>query len=475
MTHLVLCNMGGREVMLRNQGVLEELRPARPRGEEVWLSYERYAPSLELPILKPALDYILSRGGTGAYRLVLFATDQLDEAAKKTDTLYFARIAARRIPELFGDAFGLPQTQPVEGINPALYDETFAAYDELLRELRSPEVETCTIILAGGTPACNAALLLQGVRYFGERLQAVYPPQGGEPHSLRIGRQVMAAFRQAAASEQLRRMDFANALPYLEELEVQPGLRRLVMYAARRFAFDFHAAQDALETALEEGDAATRQFIRKHLRHSLDTLLSDAQTPQRLLALLVELYWNAAITYQHHGYADFLGRTYRFQEAVLRYLVETIYGLSTDLGSAVRQQNQSAWEVGIQADARLLAHLESSAWEGKPLDWRVIGRPVYKAMLAYALHDESRLPLGERERCQALVERINRLDRLVELRHRTIIGHDFQGVSHELLQQACPKGHAAPPDALAEIMRMLGQDMRQSVYHQIAEFTIANL
>jgi len=484
-TILVLCNVGNRDVMLEGKA------PASPReeGRRLLEDYAVVAPQLSFPIIEPCLRYIIDQNPGGVARLVLYGTDQPDVEHRNKDTLHFAELAARRLPELLKGLVHEAQAVRIQGINPALYDEAFEKFDELLTGLPKEGVEACYVVLCGGVPACNTALLLQGVRHYGDRLQVVYLPQKGEPQELRAGRQVMNAFREAAAIEHLERLDFANALPRLKRLGADPGLINLVAYAAQRFAFDFRSAQATLLQALEDGDQGTRQFIAERLRHDLDALLVDIGDHERLLALLKELYWNALITYRHRRYADFLGRVYRFQEAVLRYLVERIFGLPTDLKPAVREANQVRWNEGISANGRLLAFLESREVEGEPLDWQTISRPTYKALLSYATDEDlgldaegnPLLPPGERQRYAALLDRVNAFDGLVKLRHRTIIGHDFEGVSEaEILKhyKGSPKPggiRRTPVEGLGEIMGMLKVDVRESPYQGVAEFVIQGL
>ena len=481
-TALILCNLGARDVQRRAGGALQGLYPARPRGQEAWEHYDGPADSLALPILEPVITFIASLERARPLRVVLLGTDQDDERHREKDTLFFARIAARRLPELFGEDLVRPEVVLIQRINPALYDEAYEFFDRLLQERRGPQVAVCYAVLAGGIPALNAALLVQGVRHFGERFQAIYPPEGEEPQALRIGRQLLAAFHGAAAAERLEALDFAGALPGLAGIDA--GRRGLVEYAARRLEFDFQAAQAALERALADGDAPTRAFIRKNLRHSLDRLREEAMTPARLAALLRELYWTAEIAYRGGRWTDFLGRIYRFQEAALRYLVESIFHLPTDLDPAVRAANQAAWEAGIQALPGLRAYLEAGREDDRPLDWRVIARPAYKKLLAYALDPptgrdaagQPLVPQKDQGRLEALVKRANSLDGLVELRHRSILGHGFAGVSRASVQAASPERHRAdPPAALAEILRMMGEDLQENPYAAIARFVGAGL
>lgn len=404
------------------------------------------------------------------------------------DTLYTAGLAARRLPEVFRGAVVQAEAVPIRGINPSLYDEAFEAFDRLLARLPHEEAAACYVIICGGVPACNTALLLQGVRHFGSRLRVVYLPQGAEPQELRAGQQVAAAFREAAAVEHLRHLDFANAVPLLEGLHLEPGLEGLVVYAEKRLAFDFPAAQETLLDALREGTPMVREFINERLRHDLDPLLEEGQGFRRFQALLRELVWNASITFEHRRYADFLARVYRFQEAALRYLVEMTFGISTSLGPEGREENQARWEQAIRANGALLAFLEAQKVDDRPLDWRNIRRPTYKAMLAYAAGERGLdaegsplIPPEKREWFRALVRRINALDGLVELRHRTIIGHGFVGISRgQLLERyKGPRGsdgcRRTPVEGLEEILHMLGIPVRESPYEAVSHFVIARM
>jgi hypothetical protein len=484
MALLILCNIGARDVMWEDQ----EIRPAREGGERLLRELERdpgQAARLRFPILEPCLRYLLSRHrAERPWQVILFGTDQPDPKHRGSDTLYFAEIIARHLPGRLREAgfredFRV-EARRIEGINPALYDEAFEAFGRLLPPL--PEgFQHAYVILAGGTPACNMGLLLQGIRRYGERLRALYPPYGGEPHELRVGHQILQAFQEAAVRDRLQEGDFARAEALLRDLGAPPGLIALAAYAARRMEFDFEGAREALDQAMREGDAATRDFIRQRLLHDLDPLLGPGDPPRRWEALLRELFWNARAAYRSGRYADFLGRVYRFQEALLRYLVETLLGLPTDLAREVREETRRRWEEGIRGNPALLRFLEQQEVEGQPLDWRQISRPTYKALLAFAIEKggtdaEGRplVPEGERGRYQALLKQVNQLDPLVERRHRTIIGHDFVGVSEEDLRAAYAPWREGkvddPVEGLARILEMLRIDTRDDPYSAIADF-----
>ena len=476
MKNLVLCNIGARDVQLSEGGTLLELRPPRSQGRKVLNEYPDYAGRIVLPILEPALRFVLQSTPQETCNVVLFGTDQKEGEYLETDTLYFADIAAKRVAELFPFS---AESRLLERANPAFYDETFELFGRLLPEFALGAYNRCFVILAGGTPACNSALLLQGVRLFGSSLQAVYIPPKKDALLLRIGRQIGTAFQEAAAIDHLNRLDFANALPGMEEIGADPGLKALVKYAAQRFAFDFPSARQSLQTAVRDGNRTVREFCDT-LRHNLDRLPAGDDATDDLPVLIEELHWNAVITYQHRRYADFLGRVYRFQEATLRCMVEEIFGLSTDLAPAVRTANQQAWEGYIAANRPLVTFLESRRVDDQPLNWRSISRPVCQAMLSYVLDEKHAaaaapiLPAVEVEhpRYQALFKRVNALDRLVDFRHRTIIGHGFKGVSEQEILANSPDG-LPPAKYLGKTVQILRKkDLSESAFHEIARFVV---
>ncbi len=480
MTICVLCNLGLRDV--RFDG--DPITPARVQGKVLVERKDLASAHFSFPILQSSLAYILNRHSHGIDQLIIFATDQPEESEHhKNDTLYFADLVQQHLATVCNGQVHSMLVKLIQHINPSFYDEALEVFDTLLADVPKLDIDACYILLGGGIPACNTALLFHGVRYYGDRLHVIYTPEGGSSQEIRASSQVEAGFQEAAAIKHLERLDFANAVPILAKLNIQRGLHHLAEYAAQRFNFDFSSAQTTLDAVRREGDTEVRRFVeRKQTLLILDAqAIEDQQkplTPQQILALLCELHWNAAITYQHHRYADFLGRVYRFQEAVLRYLIEMIFKLSTDLKPALRQKTLTEWESGIKAHVELWETLEQTKVENKPLDWRMINRPTYQAMLSYALKQNraadgtSLMTPGEQKQREAILDRLNKLNRLVELRHRTIIGHDFQGVSAELIAQYfTPSGdEQTPVDRLATILRMLQADIQKSPYDAISSF-----
>lgn len=465
---------------------------ARQAGRRLW-DHPEAADSLAFDILEPCLEYVTARHHRPVDRLVLFGTDQPErlvaEHHRQKDTLHLAAVMARRYQEQVAVRVRKAEARQVKGINAALYDEAFEAYGKLLADLPR-EVVACYLVITGGMPACNAALLLQGVRRWAERARVLYVPEGGAgPRELRAGEQILASFRRAVVEAHLQRLDFSAAWPLMATIDVLRALRGLAAYGQQRLDLNFDLAQETLLAEVERfGNPETRRFLDT-VRHDLDPLLEEADSTGRLRALLAELYWNSETVYEQRRYADFTARVYRFQEAVLRYLVETIYSWPTDLGPKARQATVDAWNQALLADTRLMTYLTEKGVNGWPLTARQINRFSFNALLAYAREPdrgqgEEAQPIVPPDRqllLQAQLKRLNAFDGLVELRHRSVVGHDFEGVSLVKIHAAYPngekddQGQPDPVKGMRLLLMALGVDVRHNPYRRLAEFIAYHL
>jgi hypothetical protein len=487
MSALVLCNLGNSDLQADGQ------RPRQPRadGERLWQEFGEQR--LVLPIIEPCLAHLLGEGVT-IERLVLFYTDQPSNpqteerdrngiSLRDKDTLWYARIAARLLRERLGDRPGAIELQRVErgrgqDINPSMYDEAFDAYGDLIARVYTPGDTSCYVLMAGGIPACNAALQIQALSAYGQRCRFIYQPEGGAPYELRVGAQIQATFRRATALEALDRRDFATALRNVEALEhPDPALIELLRYACYREAFDFERARAALSRSLRAANGAVRIFLTE-LRPELERLIDRND----MAALLREVHASARITYENGRYADFLGRVFRFQEAALRYIVEQKLGLPTDMSKANEPINGPAFRNGIASDSGLKAALEATTIDGKPLRFETPNLPTMQAMLRYITEPAACRPDGSPYLSKADIGRygqakklLDKISALAQLRNRSIIAHGFAGVSREALDAACGGDAAGIVREIAEVIKLVGLGTPDSPFDRIAEQAAAML
>ncbi len=503
---LVVCNVGNRDVQVRDRAMAEglgialgrELGPpwtiwgARDGGRRLWEQAEAEA-GLSFDILDPCLAHVVGRHGRAIDRLVLFGTDQPEglvaERHRQKDTLHFAEVMARHYRSQRAVPIRQAEALQVRGVDAALYDEAFEAYGKLLAELPQ-KVDACYLVISGGMPACNAVLLLQGVRRWGERARVLYLPEGrAEPRELRAGAQILASLQRAVVEAHLERLDFAAARALLPAVDAPRCVHGLVAYGQQRLDFDFDTARATLLDEVERhGDLAVRRFVDS-VRCDLDPLCGDAGSTERLRTLLAELFWNSEIAFEQQRYADFLARVYRFQEAVLRYLVETTYGWPTDLGPEAREATVLAWRGALEQSPGLTAYLAARGVEGQSLTARDINRVLYGKVLAFAVDaeaggDDDGQPAPAPERrgfLKAQLRRVGALDGLVALRHRTIVGHDFDGVSLARILAAYPngekdaRGQPDPVRGMRVFLEALRVPVRDNPYRRLAAFVAGRL
>jgi len=195
------------------------------------------------------------------------------------------------------------------------------------------------------------------------------------PRELRAGEQILGSFQRAVAEAHLARLDFASALPLMVTSSAHRALQGLVAYAQQRLDFDFDTAQATLlDEVMRHGDAEIRRFADT-LSQDLDALRADGSPGDRLKALLAELFWNSEIAFQQRRYADFLARVFRFQEAVLRYLVETFCIWPTDTGPKAKQATVEAWNRRLTENPALRTHFTEKGVKGGRLSAKSTASP----------------------------------------------------------------------------------------------------
>jgi hypothetical protein len=205
-------------------------------------------------------------------------------------------------------------------------------------------------------------------------------------------------FDARVIARQVGDFNYAGALGSLEQSRLgTPLLLGLLRFGRFRLAFDFNRAFDAL-VAIEEP-------LRAELTREIAPLRQG-----RSSALLRELYYNALVKLAVCEYSDFLGRVFRFQEAVLRHVAQELTGLTLE---------RSCWLALDRVDGgKLRAHLER-----------------------YRLPSGDRLNLGgdfnrrtleailEHYRCNDLLAALRVVNDYSDLRNRCIVAHGYEGLS----------------------------------------------
>ena len=493
---LLLTNVGNRDVSLDGQpvGNQKRVRTESQKLLEEWEGLEKegrkddleaLAARMALPILQQALQWVLEEHGR-VDELVLYATDQAEGTEfhlREQDTLHLAELMKRWLNRQRWKSegkLGEVKVRVLHGLNPSLYDQAFARYEKEMRPSWREEFDLCVVVPAGGTPACNMALLFRAIQAFGRRAQTVYVPRDGPPLSLRIAQELHQSLQNHALRAALDRCDFAAARALMEENGYDEAWLHLVRYAEHRFAFDFEAARKALRRAHDTCSGRDLEVLPALVdRHQRQLVLLESGNVQ---ARTEELYHNACWTYRQGRYVDFLGRAFRFQENAARWAVEQACGVEADEGDEKKRQAFKAW---IDQHPYLRPYMEKQTLYGKPLRWDTINAAVLLAVVAYVAGGGQReegspyLSAEEQERYRRLHAGLSALDHLRDLRNKSIIAHGFQGISEEALLEAYRKNTGrsdTPLDLMGEVLRDLtGQGAPPAPYEEVRDWLVKRL
>ncbi len=412
-----------------NHADARERTGARQKGQVLLADLERYAPALHLEILGKAVRHVFALHGK-IDRLLLIASDQPEGTAdrhRQNDTIELARL----IKELLRQDATLrsvgerTRIMPVTQ-NPASYEGMRSFYRQGLptwtRDL-APE-GVCYLAVTGGTPQMSTMLLLEGVRLLRTRAVPLYVLEDYDiPQTLDVGRDMLAdslrqtlerdlsiyayhaAWQLVVAEERVLR----SSLPHYDAL-------RAVLDAARhRLNFDFGAAQRALRGA----DRGLPEPLARRVLALATGLSERGRTPQWLIA---EVYSSAAIRRRCEAYASFVGRVFRFQEAMLRYLCQQ---WGAQFGGKNEAFLDPQWLAGQPALAQTLAQAGVDA-----------GHEVSRrALRVVAGHLATGRPGGV-----GWLQRRGRFEQVAGLRNQLVITHGFAGVSAERLAELYPGG-----------------------------------
>lgn len=474
---LILANVGNRDVLYKG----EELRPAREKGAELLARFDEAATEISLPIVSPALEYIGSvPEWTGEdaepASVALFYTDQQDPTHRGNDTVEFAKIMQRKLLREFQGGDGLRlnakkhiRVEPVRE-SPARYDDMYSSYreffagNERIKDLRD---WLCFVLTSGGTPAMNAMLILHAVQHLGENCVQIYVSPEGKAYDMRVGEEIVRAATERRVNEALEALQFRAAAEILENTSRGNYRDSACRYVEHRLAFDFYRAKTHCREAIKEAEDGTRRYLESHDRAAQGLERGDSDP-----ALLIEeLFYNLEVKYLNGEFVDVLGRAFRLQEALLTWIVEQDTGIRT----GGRRKLLPEQEEAVNEIPGLREFLEGYRTEdGNRLELkRDINRVGLMAVVKHLAEPAAGLPEEQRERAARAAraaEAAKGIEKLANLRNKTILAHGFEGVSEERFTGE--EGYGS--DTLVEDLRVsvggaLDRDLSTNPFVELAE------
>jgi hypothetical protein len=456
---MLVAPVGTREVTLTDLALLpdEPLRAAwnhadptqrvsaRAKGEILLADLDRYAPALSMEIIGKAVRHVHQRHGR-IDRLVLVTSDQppsVAERYRRNDTRPLAAVVQellKRDPKL--KPVGYRTEIAVVGDNPADYEVMRAFYREGLpiwcRDLAPDGV--CYLEVTGGTAQMAVMLLLEGVHWLRARAAPLYVlAEYDMPLHLDAGRQMLADELKDTLRRDLSVYAYhaawktaaENAGILHESLAHYDALLAVLNCARHRLNFDFAQAQAALFGA-ERGLPAPLRHQVMALAHELS---DEGRTGEWLIA---EVFHSAVVRLETESYEGFVGRVFRFQEALLRFLAGR---WGAQFGGAHENVLDPEWLKAHPAVGEALAERGLSAT-------REVTRATLQT-LTLQLARERTDKQGE-----AWIKTLARLEQIASLRNQLVITHGFAGVSLHRLAELY-KGGA--PQIVADMALLLDE------------------
>lgn len=309
-----------------------------------------------LPILQPAYDYIFQQDAKlKNLPIHLFVTNQYDENFKNNDTIYFGRIIKKIILESGNYKTNKVEIHEIKDY-PNLYDYMFQFYKNEIKKIKDgyKKINNLDVLVTGGTPACNMALLFHSITFFGNSVRSLYVSEnkGRKVEHLFSVKQLNEEFQKQNIKSYLKSYDYSAILAIGLESKNEK-LRLLSQSAMYRLSFNFEESRELIrELHVNFLDMNDLKSIEVHL-----TKLSN----EDFYSLIKELLLNIEVKYKTGQYVDALGRLFRLEEAILGWPIEKNLGINVSNDT----DDFAEFSDGIDKNESLKKHLDSKKIEYK--------------------------------------------------------------------------------------------------------------
>ena len=376
-------------------------------------------------------------------RLYLFATKQRPVHPK--DTIYVAYIVKEILDREFGFGERIEVVQIDE--NPADYDTMFGLYEGEMGRI-STDADVIHVSITGGTPAQNMALLIKSLLAFGNKVQVVYKLMGSkEVEKFKIGEAIVKILLMEQLKALKKRHLYGSAAELAEKYYLLE-LKEILMLKAKehRVLFNFEESVKVLRKALEGAHGEERARIKREVE-DIEKIEEGIESKERFSeeyfltyrALIKELAYNMKLKWEQGAYADFLGRLFRFEEAVLRYIFEKETRVTTE---KIKGKYED-FERYVKSDVELLSFLKA---EGIKLERIEPNRKVLRKILEFWVTKWG--PIF------GFVDKINKPegDSLADLRNKSILAHGFEGISVDRIKERYKRDILSDIERLVDLM-----------------------
>jgi len=437
-------NIGNRDL-----GLIKEGEPVPYLGKDTniikeskrLLEFEEFK-NLEPILIKDSIEKILRliEGEKVLFKVFLFGTFQ--NPPHYQDTKYIAIIIKKLLERDFKDRISKIIIKEINK-NPSDYSEMFGEYKDILKKQQEEDnrkkidVDEIYLNITGGTPAQNFSLLLWAVSLWEDKVNVFYKLKGKKENKTeKIGKEVL---------RYIKLKEVANLSELFPKLAAEL-IKKFNLYGEDSdkeyyfllgkhyfFLFDFDKAKEYFKKAYNLNKQESLSEIDK-----INNAKNKNET-NSLIAKIDILFDNLIHQWKKEAYVDFLGRLFRFSEAIL----DVLY---------LHFDNRRLLLIN---DKNLITYLNTKKFKREgiifPSEIEIkenkLNRKVKLFFISYFAERD--------EKIKEILEILDGIEFLADLRNSTIIAHGFEGVSREKILEEYSRKRKGNKDIEKTLLRDL--------------------
>ncbi|MBE6049609.1 MAG: hypothetical protein E7214_02845 [Clostridium sp.] len=298
--------------------------------------------------------------------------------------------------------------------NPSDYDLMINEYKKIL--INEKNNDKIYLSVTAGTPAMSSALIYNATKITECEVVPLYLNKNDNlickfkiSDKIRkdsIKKQIISFIKvqDYKAAEIITKHSLSKYCKDIDNLEV---ITKFLQAAQARIEFNFESATKLVEDIYSYADGSRKisGIFIKYIRN----IKSDER-----MYLINELKNNAVYKYNTGAYADFLGRIFRLNEDIYRYILER-NNLLKNIDRAVLDEsklseNQIAKLNNIKIESDNLRYLDTT-------------------LSIDAMYEILNVFLKENSQEEVLIKKCYKLNKLKKLRNKSILAHGYEGVS----------------------------------------------
>jgi len=428
---------------------LKEELSLRNWSEFILHNLEKFKDNITFPIITPFLAHLKLKEDK-IDKLILVATNQMENSYQKSDTYFVAKIIKRIfLKDNFLKAVEIMQLKQNVSDMDSVYEniKKLLMHTKFFKEITADA--NIYLLPLGGIPAINFTLILNLILKFKNRLQQ-YRVDEKTAHVIPINfnEKFLLEMEKFTIENLLTQFFFAS----IKETSSNPFIKLISEYAYLRLNFNFSEAFLIIEKIMKQTD----------FRNKVINVYNDHIALMKNWEMqLAEIFFSAVIKIKQKQYVDALLRLYNLTDNLLLEKVCKYYHLDFD----PKISFEKWWKKAIKKIKREIPDIEKSLEKinGDIPDLKRSGIPLYNVLIKFQDKNDSVFEISEP------------LKAVSDLRNKSIAAHGFDGVSLEKINLKLKMFNLDLENLIKKIEIYLNISFNDSVYMKIKDMILRNL